>query len=207
MACDFLLGELTQLYPNVNIEICRHFVLARKLPAGATLDPAEDSLSVDTSTDSDNVSQLNHDSNVSKSCLLCDLTLNCEENSQICMRCKCINNRIDQLSSDFQRIQHAVEAILDRPGQDPSSTSHPHATFQTTNAKTGASRSSTPNTVQPMAKPTSSDSMIPQRHQNLLFTDHSFRQHSRLQHGRQPAQQIRPNPLCQILALATLFGG
>ena len=48
-----------------------------------------------------------------RKCRICDRQ--CDEASFICMRCKCINNRLDQLSMDMKKVQHAIDAILDTP--------------------------------------------------------------------------------------------
>ena len=67
-------------------------------------------------------------------CQLCDLFGSPDEkicmrckclNNQICMRCKCLNNRMDELSKNVEKLQHAVEALLDTPQRQTPSEPHP----------------------------------------------------------------------------------
>ena len=44
---------------------------------------------------------------------------------KICMRCKCLNNRMDDLSKTVEKLQHAVEALLDTPQRQSPSEPHP----------------------------------------------------------------------------------
>ena len=104
---DFYLGELTQIYPDLNIEICRHFVISGIACETAETDeePARSSLhnsSIEShyiiNPDDQSVDNESH-------CQLCDLLCNPDE--KICMRCKCLNNRMDELSKNVEKLQHA----------------------------------------------------------------------------------------------------
>ena len=127
MKSDFYHHELTQIYPDLNIEICRHFVSS--IISSDIVDESDTSTvhngsiqshssdnTVDQSMDNDNGDTHNR-------CQLCDLL--CSADERICIRCKCMNNRIDQLLDDIKKLQHAVEAILDAPQKQPSSEPHP----------------------------------------------------------------------------------
>ena len=104
---DFYLGELTQIYPTLNIEIGRHFVLEREAKH-------ESNQSSNNSIhNSSSVSSVSDCSVKDHTCQLCDLK--CDASSLICIRCKCINQRLDQLTMEMTKVQHAIDAILDTP--------------------------------------------------------------------------------------------
>ena len=101
---DFYLGELTQIYPTLNIEIGRHFVLEREAKHEAN---QSSNNSIHNSSSVSDCSVNDH------TCQLCDLK--CDVSSLICIRCKCINQRLDQLTMEMTKVQHAIDAILDTP--------------------------------------------------------------------------------------------
>ena len=104
---DFYLGELTQIYRTLNIEIGRHFVLEREAKH-------ESNQSSNNSIhNSSSVSSVSDCSVKDHTCQLCDLK--CDTSSLICIRCKCINQRLDQLTMEMTKVQHAIDAILDTP--------------------------------------------------------------------------------------------
>ena len=98
------MGELTQIYPTLNIKVGNDFVLERE----AKLESNQSSNnSIHNSSFMSDCSVKDH------RCQLCDLK--CDASSVICIRWKCINERLDQLTMDITKIQHAIDAILDTP--------------------------------------------------------------------------------------------
>ena len=110
---DFYVGELSQVYPELNIEICRHFVLV-----GESERQNQSNVSEPINDDNSSIVSIpSSDNEAPRNCLMCDLK--CTDGKKICMKCKCVNQRIDQLSMDVKQIKHTIEAILDN--DDPCS--------------------------------------------------------------------------------------
>ena len=60
-----------------------------------------------------NAADKNDDATNERTCRICDQK--CDKASFICMRCKCINNRLDHLTMEMNKVKHAIDAILDTP--------------------------------------------------------------------------------------------
>ena len=105
-AIDFYLGELTQVYPNLNIEICRHFVFLNTETDDVNI--TDESINNDSIVSNDKTEDLQNEN----FCEVCDLR--CDDNNRICMRCKCLNLRVDQLCMDMKKVQHVIESLLNK---------------------------------------------------------------------------------------------
>ena len=193
---DFYLGELTQIYPDLNIEISRHFVLSRAMNV-IDIEPDDSDVSV-TSDDNgctqnqsvDNATdQSDYNDDSSNQCQLCNL--HCEANERICMRCKCMNQRIDQLSMDLEKVQHAIEALLDAPQRD-ASTSSPNPTRKSQNSNPqAASLEQHCSASNQHHRPTHQASH--QQNSNYNQQQSSRPIHYYPPHPPPPSHQIRPN--------------
>ena len=119
---DFYLGELSQIYPDLNIEIGRHFVIIGE--------PDRTNHSTSSMSNNSSIVSINNDESTQsedhdpvRNCMLCNLM--CDVTESICMKCRCINQRLDQLTMDMKQVKHAIVAMLDNPQSNTSSSQRP----------------------------------------------------------------------------------
>ncbi|XP_071497842.1 protein dispatched homolog 1-like [Diadema antillarum] len=98
--------DLGAIYPELNPVIVRHFVLTR------TRIVLEKDNDISTASD-----QSSHNSSVhqprDRLCQLCALPR--DSSGPLCMKCKCLPQRVDDLTMELRKVQHAIDALLDIP--------------------------------------------------------------------------------------------
>ena len=83
-----------------------------------------------------------NDNRDASQCQICDLK--CHDSETICMKCKCMPLRLDQLSMELKKVQHVIDALLDTPPSHPSPQQKNTATLKTSQSTSSSSRSDQP---------------------------------------------------------------
>lgn len=131
---EHIKDNLIRIYPLLNPFICSHFVLTRNVEVPSETDKEDESIvsQVPSSNDNRDASQ----------CQICDLK--CHDSETICMKCKCMPLRLDQLSMELKKVQHVIDALLDTPPSHPSPQQKNTATLKTSQSTSSSSRSDQP---------------------------------------------------------------